>query len=121
MVHDGDARLSAPAIAAIEQAETVSISAISLFEIGQKVRLGKWPEMALFLDRLISLAQEQGGRLMEVSPEASLLAATMTWDHRDPFDRIIAATAITRGLVLVSTDAAFNALAGMPKWPGLVW
>jgi PIN domain nuclease of toxin-antitoxin system len=44
----------------------------------------------------------------------------MTWDHRDPFDRIIAATAITRGLVLVSTDAAFNAL-GMPKWPGLVW
>jgi PIN domain nuclease of toxin-antitoxin system len=121
MVHDGDARLSAPAIAAIEQAETVSISAISLFEIGQKVRLGKWPEMAPFLDRLISLAQEQGGRLMEVSPEASLLAATMTWDHRDPFDRIIAATAITRGLVLVSTDAAFNALAGMPKWPGLVW
>jgi predicted nuclease of predicted toxin-antitoxin system len=40
----------------------------------------------------------------------------MTWDHRDPFDRIIAATAITRGLVLVSTDAAFNALTGMPKW-----
>jgi PIN domain nuclease of toxin-antitoxin system len=93
----GDARLSAAAIAAMEQAETVSISAISLFEIGQKVRLGKWTEMAPFLDRLISLAEEQGGRLVEVSPEASLLAATMEWDHRDPFDRIIAATAITRG------------------------
>jgi PIN domain nuclease of toxin-antitoxin system len=88
----GDARLSAAAIAAMEQAETVSISAISLFEIGQKVRLGKWTEMAPFLDRLISLAEEQGGRLVEVSPEASLLAATMEWDHRDPFDRIIAAT-----------------------------
>jgi PIN domain nuclease of toxin-antitoxin system len=72
MVHDGDARLSAPAIAAIEQAETVSISAISLFEIGQKVRLGKWPEMAPFL-RLISLAQEQGGRLMEVSRRRACL------------------------------------------------
>lgn len=117
----GDARLSAAAIVAMEQAETVSISAISLFEIGQKVRLGKWPEMAPFLDRLISLAEEQGGRLVEVSPEASLLAATMEWDHRDPFDRIIAATAITRGLVLVSTDAAFDALAGVTKWPGLVW
>jgi PIN domain nuclease of toxin-antitoxin system len=117
----GDARLSAAAIAAMEQADTVSISAISLFEIGQKVRLGKWPEMVPFLDRLISLAEEQGGRLVEVSPEASLLAATMAWGHRDPFDRIIAATAITRGLVLVSTDAAFDALAEVPKWPGLIW
>lgn len=117
----GDVRLSAAAITAMEQAETVSISAISLFEIGQKVRLGKWPEMAPFLDRLISLAEEQGGRMVEVSPEASLLAATMEWDHRDPFDRIIAATAITRGLVLVSTDAAFDALAEEPKWPGVIW
>lgn len=116
-----DVRLSAAAIATIEQAETVSISAISLFEIGQKVRLGKWPEMAPFLDRLIPLAKEQGGRLIEVSPEASLFASTMEWGHRDPFDRIIAATAITKGMALVSTNAAFNALAQMPKWPGLVW
>jgi PIN domain nuclease of toxin-antitoxin system len=116
-----DARLSPAAIAAMEKAETVTISAISLLEIGQKVRLGKWPEMAPFLDRLIALAEEQGGRLAEVSPEASLLAATMAWDHRDPFDRIIAATAITKGLMLVSADAAFNALAGMAKWPGLIW
>jgi PIN domain nuclease of toxin-antitoxin system len=56
-----------------------------------------------------------------VSPEASLLAAVMEWEHRDPFDRIIAATAITRGLALVSADAAFNRIADLPKWPGLVW
>ncbi|MGT2516638.1 type II toxin-antitoxin system VapC family toxin (plasmid) [Sphingomonas panni] len=116
-----DPRLSNTAIAAIEQAETVSISAISLFEIGQKVRLGKWPEMAPFLNQLIALAHEQGGRLAEVSPEASLLAATLAWDHRDPFDRLIAATAITRGLGLVSTDVVFDDLAGMPGWPGRIW
>jgi PIN domain nuclease of toxin-antitoxin system len=116
-----DSRLSATAISAMEQAETVSISAISLFEIGQKVRLGKWPEMGPFLDRLIPLAEDQGGRLVEVSSEASLLAATLAWDHRDPFDRIIAATAITRGMVLISTDSAFRTLVEMPKWPGLVW
>jgi len=116
-----DARLSTAAITAMEHADTVSISAISLFEIGQKVRLGKWPEMAPFLDRLIAVAEEQGGRLVEVSPQASLLAATMAWDHRDPFDRIIAATAITKGLMLVSADATFNTLAGTAKWPGLIW
>lgn len=116
-----DVRLSAAAIAAMEQAETVSISAISLFEIGQKVRLGKWPEMVPFLDRLIDLANEQGGRLIEVSPEASLRAATLIWDHRDPFDRLIAGTAISRGLRLVSTDVAFDALIGVSGWPGRLW
>jgi PIN domain nuclease of toxin-antitoxin system len=116
-----DARLSLAATAAIEQAETVSISAISLFEIGQKVRLGKWPQMEPFLDRLIALAGEQGGRLVELSPEASLLAATLEWAHRDPFDRIIGATAITKGQTLISADTVFDGLAGEGKWPGRVW
>lgn len=116
-----DARISAAATDAMEQAETVSISAISLFEIGQKVRLGKWPEMKPFLSRLIRLADEQGGRLAEASAEASLLAATLEWAHRDPFDRFIAATAITRGLTLISADTAFDALAADPLWPGRVW
>ncbi len=116
-----DARLSAAATAAMEQAETVSISAISLFEIGQKVCLGKWPEMEPFLSRLIGLAEEQGGRLVEASAETSLLAATLEWAHRDPFDRFIAATAITRGLTLISADTAFDALTAEPSWPGRVW
>lgn len=116
-----EARLSAAATDAMEQAETVSISAISLFEVGQKVRLGKWPEMEPFLSRLIGLAAEQGGRLVEVSAETSLLAATLEWGHRDPFDRFIAATAITRGLTLISTDSAFDTLTTNPSWPGRFW
>ena len=116
-----DARLSPAATTAIQQAETVSISAISLFEIGQKVRIGKWPEMEPFLNRLVDLAGRQGGRLVELSPEASLLAATLEWAHRDPFDRIIGATAITKGLTLISADTVFDALSDDRKWPGRVW
>jgi PIN domain nuclease of toxin-antitoxin system len=116
-----DARLSPGALAAMERADTVSISAISLLEIGQKVRLGKWPEMQPFLSRLVGLADEQGGRFVDMSPEASLAAATLEWSHRDPFDRIIAATAITRGLTLISADTAFDGLAAEPKWSGRIW
>ena len=116
-----DERLSAHAIEALEAADSVSVSAISLFEVGQKARLGKWPEMEPFLPRLIRLADEQGARLIELSPEASLLAATLSWPHRDPFDRIIAATAISRGLVLVSADVQFDGLSDEERWPGRVW
>lgn len=116
-----DPRLSQRAITTMEQAEAVFISAISLFEVGQKVRLGKWPEMSPFLPSLVDLAEKQGGRLIELSPEASLLAATLEWAHRDPFDRIIGATALVKGLALVSADTAFDGLAGQTKWPGRIW
>jgi PIN domain nuclease of toxin-antitoxin system len=116
----GDARLSAAAIAAIKQADAVFVSAISLFEIGQKVRLGKWPEMEPFADQLIALADKQGAQWVNVSPQTSLLAATLPWTHRDPFDRIIGATAITQGLTLISTDAVFDSLTHA-QWPGRVW
>ena len=117
----GDTRLSAGAIKAMTQAEAVFASAISLFAIGQNVHLGKWPEMEPFLHRLIDLATEQGAYLAPLSSEASLLAATLNWEHRDPFDRFIGATAITRGLDLVSADPAFDGLAPMPKWTRRIW
>lgn len=116
-----DHRLSAPARASIEAADDVSISAISLYEIGQKVRLGKWPEMAPHLTELIEAVERQGGRLLPISPAASLMAATMDWAHRDPFDRIVAATALTEGLALISADGVFDEIASLQNWPGRVW
>jgi PIN domain nuclease of toxin-antitoxin system len=77
--------------------------------------------MEPFLGKLVALADEQGTRLVELSPQASLLAATLPWEHRDPFDRIIAATAITRGLALLSADPAFDSLVNVPKWSGRIW
>lgn len=49
------------------------------------------------------------------------MAARLDWAHRDPFDRFIAATAITERLTLVSADAAFDDLRGMPGWCGRIW
>lgn len=116
-----DPRLSTAAVDAMGQAETVCVGAISFFEIGQKVRIGKWPEMVPFLDRLVSIADEQGAWVVDLSSEIALLAAGMEWDHRDPFDRIIAATAIVRGLALVSADVVFDTLPNFSKWRGRVW
>ena len=105
----------------IEAAEAVFVSPVSFFEIGQKVRIGKWPQMEPFINRLPKILDEQYGRVATLSPEISLLAGTLDWSHRDPFDRMFAATAIHYGLPLISADTAFDELANYTGWVGRVW
>jgi len=101
-------RLSKKARASIEQAQSVLVSPISFFEIGQRVRLGKWPDMEPLIDRLPVLLEEQGGAVAALDPTVCTTAGTMTWAHRDPFDRLLAATAICHNLPIVSADAVFD-------------
>ncbi len=103
-----DPMLSPGARQAIAGADTVFVSPISLFEIGQKVRIGKWPGMASCLDSLPTVLREQGGVSAGLTAETALYAGRLEWAHRDPFDRIVAATAIRGGLTLVSADTMFD-------------
>lgn len=109
-----DARLPLSVRDRIEGADRVAISVISFYEIGQKVRLGKWPEMAPFAAGLLDRALADGFDPIPLSPAAALIAALMDWEHRDPFDRIIAAVAQAEGMPIVSSDVAFDAL-GVPR------
>src|SRR5690606_18230638 len=101
-------RLSTKATDAIAAAQTIWISAISLYEIGQKVHLGKWLEMEPHFLNLMEIAEEQGASILSVSPMTCLAAADIRWSHRDPFDRIIAAAAIVERVPLISADNAFD-------------
>lgn len=103
-----DQRLSRPALLAIEAAETVLVSPISFFEIAQKVRVGKWPKMESWLSQLPALLAEQGGSVAALNPAICVAAGTMSWAHRDPFDRLLAATAMHYNLPLVSVDTVFD-------------
>lgn len=112
-------RLTTSAKHKLEQANSIFVSTISLFEIGQKVRLGKWKQMQRHLQALPSLITESGARATSPGADVCLMAATLDWNHRDPFDRILAATAIHHGLAIVSADSVFDTL---PR-PGLtrIW
>lgn len=48
---------SAAALRAIAAADAVLVSPISFFEIAQKVRLGKWPEMSAFVNEVLQANQ----------------------------------------------------------------
>ncbi len=52
---EGNVRLSARALAAMNGADTVLVSPIRFFEIAQKVRLRRWAEMVPFVDQASGL------------------------------------------------------------------
>ncbi len=106
----GDSRLSRPALSAIAQATSVCVSAVSFFEIAQKVRLGKWPEMAPHVSDLSGLLTEQGGIALPLDPAIAISAGLLDWPHRDPFDRLLAATAQHHNLPIISTDIVFDGM-----------
>lgn len=106
----GEERLSKKAILSIKGADRVLVSPISFFEIGQKVRLGKWPEMEPWVDQLAELVEEQGASIADLDPWVCLTAGTMSWVHRDPFDRLLAATAARYHLPIVSADTIFDGM-----------
>ncbi len=105
---DEDSGLSANAREAIERAETIFVSPASFLEIGQKVRLGKWPEMLPYVHQLAALLEGQGGMIAALEPSICVEAGLMDWPHRDPFDRMIAATAKYYALPLISADTIFD-------------
>lgn len=102
-------KLSATAKATIEDpANERWLSPISLMEIAIKVRIDKMrlddPFGVLFPSALTA------NRIQLLSIEARHIEpmTTLPLHHRDPFDRLIAATALVEGLCLVSADALFD-------------
>jgi PIN domain nuclease of toxin-antitoxin system len=92
-----------------------------LYEIAAKVRKGAWDAMAPHLAYLDTLCLGQGFRAAPFSLRMSLISGALDWPHRDPFDRMIAATAIEMAIPLISKDTAFDTVPAMPGWVGRVW
>lgn len=113
--------LSPAARQMIEAADVVYVAPISFYEITQKHRLGKWPELDPVIDRFLPLWRAHGTLLAPCTAEIACWAGSVKWDHRDPFDRMIAATAMALACPLISKDTAFDDLDGMEGWTGRFW
>ena len=113
--------LSEAARHAITEAQTVLVAPCSFHEIAQKHRLGKWPEVDGIVQRLPQLLRAQGGEVAPYTATMAMLSGGMDWPHRDPFDRMIAATAIELACPVVSKDSAFDTLQGRFGWRGRIW
>ena len=112
-----DPRLSAAARAAIEEPSNVRwVSPASLFEIAIKVRIGKLMLAAPFASIFPAKLSAADIHLLPLESHHIEPLTTLPRHHKDPFDRLIAATALVEGLTLVSADQVFDAYGVTRLW-----
>lgn len=98
---DDSSRLGAGARAQIVAAAgRTSVSTASIWEIGIKQATGR----LRLSSGLIPAVRNQGFELIDITPEDGEAAAELPLVHRDPFDRMLVAQAVHRGLTLMTSD-----------------
>jgi PIN domain nuclease of toxin-antitoxin system len=85
-------------------ANDIFVSAVSAMEIATKHRLGKLEYDTMLATAFIAEVTGRGFALLTVDCEHAARAGNLVGEHRDPWDRLLAAQAQIEGLVLVSND-----------------
>jgi PIN domain nuclease of toxin-antitoxin system len=86
----------------------IYFSAISGYEIILKNRLGKLPLPEQLIINLADAVNDEGWKQLPLSLNDTLKAASYTVDHRDPFDRMLAAQSQINSYPLLSADKALE-------------
>ena len=99
-----DPRLSDAQADAIGAGE-LYLSAATVWEVGIKRTIGKLDVP----DSIFETAVDAGCRPLPITWTHAERAAALPRHHNDPFDRMLVGQALTGGLVILSSDAAFAA------------
>ena len=98
-------RLTQTAKQAITNADRVCLSSISIWEIGIKVRKDKLVLPLSIRDFAENLERIDRVEVLPVDVRIWIGNLELDWDHRDPADRTIVATAKLHNCPLVTSDA----------------
>lgn len=105
-------RISEKAGGAIAEQSDVLISAVVIWEVAIKRRLGKLDAPDDLLDQL----EKAGVDLLPITPRHADRVGTLPLHHRDPFDRLLIAQADCDGLALVTADGEFQRYGVKVVW-----
>jgi PIN domain nuclease of toxin-antitoxin system len=114
----GHPRLTVGARALLREADQRCVSAASAYEIAYKARLGRLRGGQSLLDGWARLLSDLQADELPLSVAHMARAGQMTWEHRDPFDRMLVAQSQLESLSLLTDDAATSALGDVRTiWP----
>jgi PIN domain nuclease of toxin-antitoxin system len=101
-----DSRLPSKIRKNILDADHVFVSVVSLWECAIKISINK---LNVDFDALISSIRESGFQMLNIKPDHLSQLLKLPFHHRDPFDRLLMAQALSEPLLLQSVD---HAMAG---------
>jgi len=88
----------------VNNANSLHVSVVSAWEVAIKTSLGKLPEFKggskAFLAKLANIPIA----LLPIEPRHLEMVETLPFHHRDPFDRLLAATAMVEGMTILTAD-----------------
>ncbi|MBF6029130.1 type II toxin-antitoxin system VapC family toxin [Pseudomonas sp. P115] len=96
-----DPRLSGKARKVIENAAEIYVSAATFWEMAIKVGLGK---LKVDLDDIREHCLESGFVELPITSEHTIAVKDLEHHHKDPFDRLLVATAISEPMKLLTAD-----------------
>ncbi|WP_107671301.1 type II toxin-antitoxin system VapC family toxin [Cyanothece sp. BG0011] len=105
----GSSKLSQNARVLIEdQSNERFLSIASLWEIAIKVSIGKLKLQLSISDLVRDQVYDNDIKLLGISPQHLDTLKQLDFNHKDPFDRLIIAQAITENLTILSVDSVFD-------------
>lgn len=106
-------QLSNEIVESLLQPDTVKVvSVVSLWEIHSLSQLGKLT-LNQPLEKIYQSQSKNGISFLAVNPSHVLRLGVLPLHHKDPFDRLLIAQAMTEGLTILTRDKIFN-LYGVP-------
>ncbi|MET0171689.1 MAG: type II toxin-antitoxin system VapC family toxin [Agrobacterium vaccinii] len=112
-----DPQLSQEARAIIANPQNeIYVSAASAWEIATKFSKGHLPTASLLLPDFSGVLHQEGFSELIINSAHMVRSAILPGEHRDPFDRILAAQAIIENMALISLDGKIPSLGVMTRW-----
>jgi PIN domain nuclease of toxin-antitoxin system len=113
----GHSHFSTHARHVIEDQDNESVvSMVSVWEMAIKVSLGKLTPHVPFSSLVPGQLTQNGIALLDITVDHALQVAQLPYHHRDPFDRMLIAQAMTEGIPIVSADSVFDAYPVTRIW-----
>jgi PIN domain nuclease of toxin-antitoxin system len=99
-----------------DEDNVILVSAASAWEIATKVRLGKLPGAEKLEQDYLAVMDVAGYTQLPIDAESALRAGRLTAEHKDPFDRMIAAQALALDLPVLSPDPLLDQFGVRRIW-----
>jgi PIN domain nuclease of toxin-antitoxin system len=94
----------------------IYVSPASVWEIANKYAKGKLPSAEAIVHDLPSIISQEDFRHLLITSQHMVKSVFLASDHKDPFDRILAAQAIVEDMPICSVDPMLSALGATSLW-----